>query len=59
MPTSLSSSYLAEIVGRSKSPRNDVWLIVIWAAAMLLFGALENFGAETAGPVSLQFMAAF
>jgi hypothetical protein len=57
MPTSLSSSYSAEIVGRTISSRNDVWLILVWAAAMLLLGAIENFGGDAGAFESLQIVA--
>jgi hypothetical protein len=61
MPTSLPISLSAEIVDRTGLPRvqGAVWLVVVWAVAMLFFAALANFGTETGAMDPFQLLANF
>jgi hypothetical protein len=49
MPTALPSVYSVEVLKPAKLPRVDgvVWILLAWAAVLLLFAGLANPGADT------------
>jgi hypothetical protein len=61
MPTSLPLTYSTAIVLPAKSShRQDaIWLVLIWAAAMLLFTVFADVGPGAAAMDPFQLLAAF
>jgi hypothetical protein len=61
MPTSLTLTYSTAIVVSAKSPHapDEIWLVLTWAAAMLLFRAFADVGAGAAALDPFQLLAAF
>jgi hypothetical protein len=61
MPTSLPIAVSTAIIERPKSTTSPstIWLVLIWAAVMLLFGALEHFGNDAGALDPFQLLATF
>jgi len=61
MPTSLPLTYSKLVVAPAKSLHapDAIWLVLIWAAAMLLSGAFADVGEETTAMDPFQLLATF
>jgi hypothetical protein len=61
MPTSLPLGFSTAVVTSAKSSRTPdaIWLVMIWAAAMLLVTVFADLGAGAAAMDPFQLLAAF
>jgi hypothetical protein len=61
MPTSLPVVVSADVIECTKSSTasSAIWLVLIWAAVMLLFVALGRFGADAGAIDPFQLLATF
>jgi hypothetical protein len=61
MPTSLPLTYSTAIVepGKSSHAPDAIWLVLTWAAAMLLFRAFADVGASGAAMDAFELLANF
>jgi hypothetical protein len=61
MPTSLPSVYSGAMPKPVKLPRVDraIWILLAWAAVLLLFAGLANPGADTGAIDPFEMIATF
>jgi hypothetical protein len=61
LPTSLPIQLSSEFVDRSKLPAGQgvVWVVAVWATALLFFAAIANVGADPGAMDPFQLMATF
>jgi len=61
MPTALPISHSSKIVDRSgpRNPQGVIWIVAVWAIALLLFAAIANVGSDTGAIDPFQLLATF